>query len=1273
MKKILSLIMTVAMVITVLTVIQLKAEAETINTGITGLTAASEGNATWTSSSGSINGTASATVNSGCLGDSYEVQSGTLILTNNTENRATLSMSIELSLNGGSITIDSEAVTARGTRSFVLDSGSSIVIELTSAESEAVTSISLDDISLIVETNVTVTFLPPSNGSYQVDGEAITSPFSITKLSTDIYTLLAAANASYKFMGWFSETSGTYFSYHAQDSWRFTADQSVRPVFVSDPVPVFKAGAELFTNLPDAISYAQNSGIATIVLISSGVLPAGDYTIPNGITLLLPCDEAHSVVTTTPIVLYNTHDLPTPYSLLTIADGASITVESGGAISVAGVLCSVGQMGNWNGCPSGPSGRIRMENGSSMTLKSGSNLYCWGYIYGGGTIVAESGSAVYEAFQIKDWRGGNATSNVVDYAFLLNQYYIQNIEVALTIEAGAVENLYSSVNASGAAYPMGATLVGPGGMFELGNGYIIKDYIEDTDRLNIEIHGNVELKPMTLTGIPMIGSISTSDYVLPITSNLTVDIQSGTVTVTQDVELLPSVEINIAEGAAFTIDSEKRVYVYDNDDWGNFTGNARLYVIGYSVANGTAAKRTAAGLVDARIDVNGTLTVDGGLFTSQGGAAIVSSGKSGKVVFGTVPEESSELNEMVNNKEIIQVSFTAPRLCNSDGTYEQVSSTAAETYEYCSVCDKWSAGGHEHCTISWKNWDGTLLDTTSVMTGEMPVYRGTEDPSRDADDEYLYTFAGWSPQVVPVAEDTVYTAVFTATAREYDGPEWTWTGHTSATAIFTAKDDSTHSCSVTAEGAAITSEVTVASTCTEPGEKVYTATVTFNGQSYHNTVTEEIVATGHDWDTDFILWQWNGITAATATFQCQHDGSHKNVIPAVITQTDGTGEDTGYTVYTAIVILEGQTFTSVEKVVKEYRITFVDDDGETVLSPNQTVYHGGTVTKPANPTRKFYTFKGWYLGETLYDFTSPVSSDIELRARWSLNLSFSVTATMKDNFNLNFYIKNLADEDASDVTVYWVFDGKEYEQNVGELSRYDNERYRVVLAELFAFQMTLNVSIQVKCGEKTVMTLDTFCLRDYFEYLVNNESTAGMRDVARAALDYGAAAQQYFDGRTYDNGIPYDVNIESLANQNTNPENTVPSADKPANSVSFTNSVEGLSVKTASLIFGTEMSIKVYFTYTGDTSELSISCDNGKAPTAAVLESDGRYSIYIRKICSYELYKDYTITFADDTGTAQLVYSPYAYAAYNWDSNTSGLSWLVRAMVAYGEKARLLW
>ncbi len=64
----------------------------------------------------------------------------------------------------------------------------------------------------------------------------------------------------------------------------------------------------------------------------------------------------------------------------------------------------------------------------------------------------------------------------------------------------------------------------------------------------------------------------------------------------------------------------------------------------------------------------------------------------------------------------------------------------------------------------------------------------------------------------------------------------------------------------------------------------------------------------------------------------------------------------------------------------EYLVTF-DSQGGTVVSAVQ-VAKGTAVPEPAAPTRRGYEFMGWYLGDTLYDFTQPVTGNTVLRAKW---------------------------------------------------------------------------------------------------------------------------------------------------------------------------------------------------------------------------------------------------------------------------------------------------
>ncbi len=69
----------------------------------------------------------------------------------------------------------------------------------------------------------------------------------------------------------------------------------------------------------------------------------------------------------------------------------------------------------------------------------------------------------------------------------------------------------------------------------------------------------------------------------------------------------------------------------------------------------------------------------------------------------------------------------------------------------------------EHMTynVIWRNWDGSWLDVTRDVYDVLPDYEGPT-PVRPSDDSYFYVFAGWTPEVKVVTEDTEYTAVYNA-------------------------------------------------------------------------------------------------------------------------------------------------------------------------------------------------------------------------------------------------------------------------------------------------------------------------------------------------------------------------------------------------------------------------------------------------------------------------------------------------------------------------------
>ena len=66
-------------------------------------------------------------------------------------------------------------------------------------------------------------------------------------------------------------------------------------------------------------------------------------------------------------------------------------------------------------------------------------------------------------------------------------------------------------------------------------------------------------------------------------------------------------------------------------------------------------------------------------------------------------------------------------------------------------------------TITWKNYDGSVLETdTNVAYSSTPSYDGAT-PTRTGDAEYSYTFSGWSPSITSVTGDATYTALYSQT------------------------------------------------------------------------------------------------------------------------------------------------------------------------------------------------------------------------------------------------------------------------------------------------------------------------------------------------------------------------------------------------------------------------------------------------------------------------------------------------------------------------------
>ena len=260
--------------------------------------------------------------------------------------------------------------------------------------------------------------------------------------------------------------------------------------------------------------------------------------------------------------------------------------------------------------------------------------------------------------------------------FPFSQYFVQNIEVPLTLNAGANEQVYSGVYAMSTTYTTAINFIGDTGMFKVESGSFTKDYDEKTDRLVFTVNGEAALNTLSLTLAGM--DVNSASYVLPITNNITINIQSGNVTINQDAALLAGVQVNIAEGAGLTVANGKNIYFYDSDEWSsdNFVwGPCKFKSVAY--APGKAYNRSNNDLVDAKMDVNGNVTAIGAIYTTKGGADICSSNGTGKYIQQGTPGTATATYQYNAGSSAVTIPITAAKLHNADGTYTETATAGA--------------------------------------------------------------------------------------------------------------------------------------------------------------------------------------------------------------------------------------------------------------------------------------------------------------------------------------------------------------------------------------------------------------------------------------------------------------------------------------------------------------------------------------------------------------------------------------------------------------------
>lgn len=242
-------------------------------------------------------------------------------------------------------------------------------------------------------------------------------------------------------------------------------------------------------------------------------------------------------------------------------------------------------------------------------------------------------------------------------------------------------------------------------------------------------------------------------------------------------------------------------------------------------------------------------------------------------------------------------------------------------------------------------------------------------------------------------ETTRDEVTINATGHTYGEASYTWTANKESCTA-------SHTCSkcnnVETETVDATMSVKTAATCTTDGMYQYTATFTKAGFTTQTVDGEVIPKLGHDWKERTWTWTQKGDSwTVKLVLACNRAGCTETAEPKVTLTSQVTIAPTatkvGERTWTATATHDDKTFTSIKKteIPKKgsdyyYGATlYFETNGGSKIDA-VTVYKDTTIDLTLakyTPTRRGYTFAGWYSDKNL---RYPIS-EITLKTGWFLN------------------------------------------------------------------------------------------------------------------------------------------------------------------------------------------------------------------------------------------------------------------------------------------------
>lgn len=258
-----------------------------------------------------------------------------------------------------------------------------------------------------------------------------------------------------------------------------------------------------------------------------------------------------------------------------------------------------------------------------------------------------------------------------------------------------------------------------------------------------------------------------------------------------------------------------------------------------------------------------------------------------------------------------------------------------------------------------------------------------------------------------------------------------------------------------------------------------------------------------------------------------------------------------------------------------------------------------------------------------------------------------------DDLSMHFYTKV---ENASNATATISVGGiKRETYSLSKLTAGENGYDLSV--HLAAAEMTDKIILTVNDGASNILT-DTYTVRDYAHYLIENNYTDETKALAKELLNYGAKAQLYFGHRTGDlANATYSIETEAV----------LPEA---ASAVEVSDNLSGMDFYGASMVFESKIAVRFYFAAENGADGFTFAVD-GK--TYGTQWKNGWHYIEVADINPDQMDTLLNISVTKGEESLNFRYSPMSYITrmYNKASSSQALKDMLLAATGYFEAAKV--